>query len=70
MADNNSLYALRTSDGAVKWYIDEEYAIERGVDPSQLVCVEIPRNLLQSGSIQEISEYVAIRLEEQESGTA
>ncbi len=71
MADNNSMYALRFPDGSVKWYVDEEYAIERGVDPSQLTRVEIPKELLQSGTIQEIGEYVANYLEAQEtSGSA
>lgn len=70
MADNNALYAVRFPDGSVSLYIDEDYAIERGVDPAGLTRVEIPRDLFISGTIQEIREYVAVYLESQQSGTA
>jgi hypothetical protein len=70
MADNNSLYAVRFPDGSVSLYIDEDYAIERGVDPASLTRVEIPRDLFISGTIQEIREYVALYLESRQSGTA
>jgi hypothetical protein len=64
----NSLCALRHKDGSVTLYIDEEWAAERGVDPSQLVRVEIPRELYISGTVQQIREYVASYLESQEHG--
>ena len=64
----NSLCALRHKDGSVTLYIDEEWAAERGVDPSQLVRVDIPRDLYISGTIQQIREYVANYLESQEHG--
>ena len=67
MADNKSVCALRFPDGSIKWYVDEEYAVERGVDPAQLVSIEIPKELLQKGTIQEIGEYVATYLESHES---
>lgn len=70
MSDNNSLYALRHSDGSVSLYIDEEYAAERGVDPAMLTRVEIPRDLFVSGTIQQVREYVALYLETQKTGTA
>jgi hypothetical protein len=70
MADNNALYAVRFPDGSVSLYIDEEYAIERGVDPASLTRVEIPRDLFISGTIQEIREYVAVYLESYQSGTS
>jgi hypothetical protein len=70
MTDNDALYAVRFPDGSVSLYIDEDYAIERGVDPATLTRVEIPRDLFISGTIQEIREYVAIYLESQQSGTA
>jgi hypothetical protein len=54
----------------VSLYIDEDYAIERGVDPATLTRVEIPRDLFVSGTIQEIREYVAVYLESHQSGTA
>jgi hypothetical protein len=70
MADNNALYAIRFPDGSVSLYIDEDYAIERGVDPAILTRVEIPRDMFVSGTIQEIREYVALYLESRHSGTA
>ncbi|HAP42216.1 MAG: hypothetical protein R3B11_09580 [Nitrospira sp.] len=70
MAENNAVYAIRHPDGSVTLYIDDEYAIDRGVDPAKLVRVEIPRELFASGSIQEIREYVAVYLENSHQGTA
>ena len=70
MADTDALYAVRFPDGSVSLYIDEDYAIERGVDPATLTRVEIPRDLFISGTIQEIREYVALYLESRHSGTA
>ena len=72
MSDTNAIYALRFPDGSVSLYIDEAYAQERGIDPAQLVRVEIPREMFVSGTIQDIREYVAVRLEQsqQQSGTA
>ena len=70
MADNNAVYAIRFPDGSVTLYIDEEYAIDRGVDPAKLVRVEIPRELFISGSIQQIREYVAVYIERSHQGTA
>ena len=70
MADNNALYAIRFPDGSLSLYIDEDYAIERGVDPGTLTRVEIPRDMFVSGTIQEIREYVALHLESRHSGTA
>ena len=70
MPDNNALYAIRFPDGSVSLYIDEEYALERGVNPATLTRVEIPRELFSTGTIQDIREYVAHYLEVQQSGTA
>ena len=70
MPDNNALYAIRHSDGSVSLYIDEEYAAERGVDPTTLTRVEIPRELFTTGTVQEVREYVATYLETQRTGTA
>ena len=70
MAENNAVFAIRFPDGSVTLYIDEEYAIDRGVDPAKLVRVEIPRELFVSGSIQQIREYVAVYLETSHQGTA
>lgn len=65
--DKDFLYVLRHKDGAVSLYIDEDWAIERGVDPAQLVTVEIPRELYSKGTVQELREYVASYLESQDS---
>lgn len=70
MRDNNTLYAIRYPDGSVSLYIDEEYAMERGVNPATLTRVEIPRELFSTGTIQDIREYVATYLEAQQTGTA
>ena len=70
MADSNTLYAIRFPDGSVSLYIDEEYAVERGVDPAKLVRVEIPRELFVTGTVQQIREYVAVYLETNRQGTA
>ena len=64
MADTTALYALRFPDGSVSLYIDELYAQERGIDPSKLVRVEIPRDMFVSGTIQDVREYVARQLEQ------
>jgi hypothetical protein len=70
MGDNNALYAIRYPDGSVSLYIDEEYAMERGVNPATLTRVEIPRELFSTGTVQDIREYVASYLEAQQTGTA
>lgn len=70
MSDNNALYAIRHADGSVSLYIDEDYAMERGVNPATLTCVEIPRELFVSGTVQQVREYVATYLETQRTGTA
>lgn len=72
MADTTALYALRFPDGSVSLFIDELYAKDRGVDLSQLVRVEIPREMFISGSVQDVREYVALYLEahERQTGTA
>ena len=73
MADTTSLYALRFPDGSVSLYIDEQYAQDKGIDPSKLVRVEIQREMFISRTIQDVREYVARQLEQvsrQKAGTA
>lgn len=65
MDDYTALCALRHADGSVSLYVDEAYAVERGVDPTRLVRVDIPRELYANGSVQQIREYVATYLENQ-----
>jgi hypothetical protein len=69
MDDEGAVYAIRHSDGSVSLYVDEDYAIDRGVDPSQLARVEIPRELYINGTVQQIREYVASYLESQATGS-
>ncbi|MGH7234938.1 MAG: hypothetical protein ACREIO_01025 [Nitrospiraceae bacterium] len=70
MGESTSLCAIRHPDGSVSLYVDEEYAIEKGVDPAKLVKVEIPRELYVNGSVQQIREYVATYLESQANSSA
>lgn len=65
MDESTALCAVRYPDGSVSLYVDEAYAIERGVDPAKLVRVEIPRELYLTGNVQQIREYVATYLESQ-----
>ncbi len=67
--EKDVLFAFRHKDGAVSLYADEDWAMERGIDPEQLVLVEIPRELFSSGTVQELREYVATYLESQENQT-
>lgn len=62
--EKDILFVTMAKDGAVTLYADEEWAVERGADPSQLHMVEIPRDLYSKGTIQELREYVASYLED------
>ena len=64
--ETDILFATRDRDGGVTLYIDEDWAAERGVDPSRLITVEIPRKLYAEGSVQDVREFVANYLEEHE----
>ena len=64
--DKNILFVRHEKDGAVTLYVDEDWAAERGVDPSELVQVEIPRELYSSGTVQELREFAATYLETME----
>ena len=70
MGESTSLCAIRYPDGSVSLYVDEAYAIEKGVDPAKLVKVEIPRDLYANGSVQQVREYVATYLESQANSSA
>jgi hypothetical protein len=63
MESENILFVRREKDGAVTLFVDEDWAAERGVDPSQLVKVEIPRELYANGTVQQLREYAAQYLE-------
>lgn len=70
MDDTQPLYAVRFPDGSVSLYVDEEYAVERGVDPAKLVRVDVPRDLYISGTVQEVREFVANYIEAIPRGSA
>ena len=61
--EQNILFVQRKQDGAVTLYVDEDWAVERGADPAQLVKVPIPRELYASGTVQQLREYAATYLE-------
>lgn len=62
-SNKDVLYVRREKDGAVTLYVDEDWAAERGVNPSELVKVEIPRELYANGTVQQLREYAANYLE-------
>lgn len=62
-SNKDVLYVRREKDGAVTLYVDEDWAAERGVKPSELVKVEIPRELYANGTVQQLREYAANYLE-------
>ena len=64
--EKNILYAFRDQQGDLRLYVDEDWASERGIDPSQLTPVEIPREICSEGTRQQLLEYVATYLEDLE----
>ncbi len=69
-SDKDILYVLREKDGAITLYVDEDWAAERGVNTSQLVQVEIPRELYANGSVQQLREYAASYLDSLDSSNS
>jgi hypothetical protein len=61
--EKNILYAFRDQQGDLRLYVDEDWASERGIDPSQLIPVEIPQEIFAEGTRQQLLEYVASYLE-------
>ena len=49
--EKDILYVTRDKEGSVTLYADEDWAIERGADPSKLRAIEIPRNLYMNLSL-------------------
>lgn len=70
MSNSEPFYAVRYPDGSVSLYVDEEYALDQGVDPTKLVRVDVPRELCSTGTVQEIREYVANYIESLRAGSA
>lgn len=65
--ESTQLYVLKRPDGTFKIYVDPDYAKDRGVSPDQLVCVEVPNTIYASGSIDDVSTYIAQQLEQRTS---
>ncbi len=59
----NTLLVRRDKDGAITLYADEDWAIERGADPAELITIPIPRELYVSGTVQQLREHAATYLE-------
>ena len=59
----NTLLVRRDKDGAITLYADEDWAIERGADPDELITIPIPRELYVSGTVQQLREHAATYLE-------
>ena len=65
--DSTTLYVVRRPDGSFRFYVDPDYAKDRGVSPDQLVCVEVPNTVYATGSVDDVSTYIAQQLEQRTS---
>jgi len=65
MDDTTEVCAIRNPDGTFRFCVDEEYALESGIDPSLLIKVQVPRDIIATGSVTQIGEYIATYLETQ-----
>jgi len=65
MEETTQVCAIRNPDGTLRLCVDEEYALESGIDPSLLIKVQVPRDIIAKGSVTQIGEYIATYLETQ-----
>jgi len=65
--ETTPLYVLSRPDGTFKFYVTPDYAKDQGVNPSKLVCVEVPSSIYANGSIDDVSTFIAQELEKQAS---
>ena len=65
--ETTPLYILRRADGTFKIYVTPDYAKESGVNPEKLVCVEVPSSIYATGSVDDVSTFIAQELEKQAS---
>jgi len=65
MEDTTEVCAIRNPDGTVRLCVDEEYALENGIDPARLIKVPVPTEIIAKGSVTQIGEYIATYLESQ-----
>jgi hypothetical protein len=67
MDETTEVCAIRNPDGTVRLCVDEAYALDSGVDPSRLIKVQVPRELVATGSVTQIGEFIVTYLESQDS---
>ena len=65
--ETTPLYVLRRADGTFKFYVTPDYAKDQGVNPDKLVCVDVPSSIYATGSVDDVSTFIAQELEKQAS---
>ena len=63
--DTTPIYVLRRNDGTFKFYVDPDYDKEQGVSPDKLISVDVPNSIYATGSVDDLSTYIAKHLEQQ-----
>ena len=63
--DSTPIYVLRRNDGTFRFYVDPDYAKEQGVSSDKLICVDVPNSIYRTGSVDDLSTFVAKHLEQQ-----
>src|SRR5438132_5235873 len=56
-------YVLRRPDGTFKYYVDPDYAKDQGVNPDKLICVDIPSSIYATGTVDDLSTFIAKEIE-------
>jgi len=65
--ESTTLYVLKRPDGTFKFYVDPDYAKEQGIPADRLISVEVPNTVYATGSIDDVSTYIALQIEQQAS---
>jgi hypothetical protein len=65
--DSTTLYVLKRPDGTFKFYVDPDYAKDQGISPDRLISVDVPNSVYATGSIDDVSTFIALQLEERAS---
>lgn len=65
--DSTTLYVLKRPDGTFKFYVDPDYAKDQGISPDSLISVEVPNTVYATGSIDDVSTFIALQLEQRAS---
>ena len=61
--DTMPLYVKKRPDGTFTFYVNPDYAKEQGVNPDNLVCVDVPSSIFANGSVDDLSTFIAQELE-------